>query len=54
MCVFSRKPNTFTVVLNQAPEDTEQDIVRKSVEAVDALGRMDAEIQSRLGIKLTL
>jgi len=48
------KPNTFTVVLNQAPEDTEQDIVRKSVEAVDALGRMDAEIQSRLGIKLTL
>merc|ERR1712106_484260 len=26
------KPNTFTVVLNQAPEDTEQDIVRKSVE----------------------
>ena len=48
------KPNTFTVVLNQVPEDTEQDIVKKSVEAVDALGKMDAELQSRLGVKLTL
>ena len=48
------KPNTFTVVLNQVPEDSEQDIVKKSVEAVDALGKMDAELQSRLGVKLTL
>jgi len=48
------KPNIFNVVVNQVPEDTEEDIVRKSVAAVDVLGRMDAEIQSRLGIKLTL
>jgi len=47
-------PNTFTVVLNQGPDDTEQDIVSKSVEAVDTLGKMDAELQSRLGVKLTL
>merc|ERR1712115_760623 len=48
------RPNIFNVVVNQVPEDTEQDIVKKSVAAVDLLGRMDAEIQSRLGIKLTL
>jgi len=48
------KPNTFNVVINQVPEDTEQEIVKKSVEAVDALGKMDAELQSRLGVKLTL
>jgi len=48
------KPNIFNVVVNQVPEDTEQDIVKKGVVAVDILGRMDAEIQSRLGIKLTL
>merc|ERR1719153_1269075 len=48
------KPNIFNVVVNQVPEDTEEDIVKKSVAAVDVLGRMDAEIQSRLGIKLTL
>jgi len=40
--------------LNQGPDETEQDIVTKSVEAVDNLGKMDAEIQSRLGIRLTL
>jgi len=48
------RPNIFNVVVNQVPEDTEEDIVRKGVAAVDLLGRMDAEIQSRLGIKLTL
>ena len=42
------------MVLNQGPDDTEQDIVSKSVEAVDTLGKMDAELQSRLGVKLTL
>jgi len=49
-----RGTNLFNVVLNQVPEDTEEDIVRKSVEAVDGLGRIEAEIQSRLGMKLTL
>jgi len=47
-------PNTFNVVLNQSPDDTEEVIVRKSVVAVDGIARMDAEIQSRLGVKLTL
>eukprot|EP00092_Neocalanus_flemingeri_P014114 GFUD01015223.1.p1 GENE.GFUD01015223.1~~GFUD01015223.1.p1 ORF type:complete len:513 (+),score=144.46 GFUD01015223.1:59-1597(+) len=46
--------NTFTVVLRQGPDDTEQEIVTKSVEAVDTLGKMDKELQSRLGVKLTL
>ena len=41
-------------MLNQSPDDTEEVIVRKSVVAVDGIARMDAEIQSRLGVKLTL
>merc|ERR1719410_1030688 len=45
---------TFTVILNQGPDDVEEEIVKKTVVAVDSLGRMDAELQSRLGIKLTL
>merc|ERR1711988_154440 len=45
---------TFTVTLNQGPDDVEEDIVRKTVSAVDTLGRMGAELQSRLGVKLTL
>merc|ERR1712141_359802 len=45
---------TFTVILNQGPDDEEEDIVKKTVVAVDSLGRMDAELQSRLGVKLTL
>jgi len=46
--------NMFTVIYNQSPDDTEEEIVKKSVEAVDTLGKIDAEIQSRLGVKLTL
>jgi len=45
---------TFTVTLNQGPDDDEEEIVRKTVIAVDTLGKMDAELQSRLGVKLTL
>merc|ERR1719220_105633 len=45
---------TFTVTLNQGPDDIEEEIVKKTVSAVDSLGRMDAELQSRLGVKLTL
>jgi len=45
---------TFTVILNQGPDDEEEEIVKKTVVAVDSLGRMDAELQSRLGVKLTL
>merc|ERR1719153_32625 len=46
--------NLFTVILKQSPDDTEEAIVQKSVDAVDTLGKIDAEIQSRLGVKLTL
>merc|ERR1719153_2104384 len=46
--------NMFTVIYNQSPDDTEEEIVKKSVEAVDTLGKIDAEIRSRLGVKLTL
>merc|ERR1712001_389516 len=45
---------TFTVTLNQGPDDVEEEIVQKTVVVVDSLGRMDAELQSRLGVKLTL
>jgi len=44
----------FTVVYNQSPEDSEEEIVTKTVAAVDSLARMDQELQSRLGVKLTL
>merc|ERR1719166_950106 len=39
---------TFTVTLNQGPDDEEEEIVKKTIVAVDSLGRMDAELQSRL------
>merc|ERR1712142_185677 len=45
---------SFTVTLKQSPDDVEEDIVRRTVSAVDSLGRLDAELQSRLGVKLTL
>merc|ERR1712226_493053 len=45
---------TFTVILNQGPDDVEEEIVKKTVVAVDKLGRMDAELQYRLGVKLPL
>jgi len=46
--------SAFHVVLQQFPEDTEKDIVVRGVEAVDKLAFMDQELQSRMGIKLTL
>jgi len=45
---------TFTVVSCQGPDDSEEEIVSKTVSAVDSLYRMDHELQSKLGIKLTL
>merc|ERR1711971_1421280 len=45
---------TFTVVSGQGPDDTEEEIVSKTVSAVDSLYRMDHELQSKLGVKLTL
>jgi len=46
--------NTFKVVMKQVPDDSEHDIVTKSVETVDKLWKMDLELQSRYGVKLTL
>ena len=45
---------TFTVVYNQSPDDCEEDIVTKTVAAVDNLARLDFQFQSKLGVKLTL
>ena len=46
--------NIFENKFSQSPDDTEEEIVSKTVEAVDSLYRMDHEFQSKLGVKLTL
>merc|ERR1712038_58208 len=45
---------TFSVVKNQGPDDSEEDIVSNTVTAVDNLARLDFQFQSKLGVKLTL
>merc|ERR1719244_1034972 len=45
---------TFSVVKNQSPDDSEEDIVSNTVTAVDNLARLDFQFQSKLGVKLTL
>jgi len=45
--------SVFTIVAKQSPEDSEHDIVTKSIETVDRLWKMDLELQSRFGVKLT-
>jgi len=49
-----RHANTFRTVLKEAVDESEHDIVTRSVEAVDKLWKMDMELQSRFGVKLTL
>ena len=49
-----RKIRWHYYIPGQSPEDTEEEIVTKTVAAVDSLARMDQELQSRLGVKLTL
>ena len=44
----------FTVELKHRVDQSEYDIVTKSVEMVDKLWRQDQELQSRFGVKLTL
>jgi len=44
----------FTVELKHKVDQSEYDIVTKSVEMVDKLWRQDQELQSRFGVKLTL
>ena len=43
----------FSVLHKQSPEDSEHDIVTKSIETVDKLWKMDLELQSKFGIKLS-
>lgn len=50
----SRGAATFSVVYRQSPDDTEEEIVSKTVAAVDNLARLDHSLQSKLGVKLTL
>jgi len=50
----SKGAAAFTVVYNQSPDDSEEDIVTKTVTAVDNLAKLDHEFQSKLGVKLTL
>jgi len=50
----SKGAAAFTVVYNQSPDDNEEDIVTKTVTAVDNLAKLDHEFQSKLGVKLTL
>merc|ERR1711936_1069588 len=45
---------TFNVVLKQANDFSEHDIATKSVETVDKLWKLDLELQSRFGVKLSL
>jgi len=48
------KGNQVTVVLKQNEEDTEYDIVTRSVTSVDKLWRLDQELQSRAGTRLII
>ena len=50
----SKGAAAFTVVYSQSPDDSEEDIVSKTVTAVDNLAKLDHEFQSKLGVKLTL
>merc|ERR1712013_476845 len=43
----------FSIVYKQSPDDSEHDIVTKSIETVDKLWKMDLELQSRFGVKFT-
>jgi len=43
----------FNIVVKQSPDDSEHDIVTKSIATIDKLWKMDLELQSRFGIKLT-
>jgi len=47
-----RSGTIHTVVLKQSPDDSELDIVTRSVEAVDTLWERDIQLQAKLGIKI--
>jgi len=43
----------FNIVLKQSPDDSEHDIVTNSIETVDKLWKMDLELQSKFGVKMS-
>jgi len=43
----------FSIVYKQSPDDSEHDIVTKSIETVDKLWKIDLELQSKFGVKFT-
>lgn len=47
-----RTGSLYTVTMRQSPDDSEEDIVTRSVEAVDALWIKEQELQAKLGVKL--
>merc|ERR1712117_562656 len=49
--VKGRSGNLYTVSIRQSIEDTEEEIVTRSVEALDNLYAMDKNLQTKLGIK---
>merc|ERR1719370_793017 len=50
--VKGRSGNLYTVSIRQSIEDTEEEIVQRSVEALDNLYTMDRNLQTKLGIKV--
>jgi len=50
--VKGRSGNLYTVSIRQSIEDTEEEIVKRSVESVDNLYMMDRNLQAKLGIKV--
>jgi len=47
-----RSGSIYTVSLRQSPDYDEEDIVTRSVEAVEGLWKLDMELQAKFGIKL--
>jgi len=43
----------FNIVLKQSPDDSEHDIVTNSIETIDKLWKMDLELQSKFGVKMS-
>merc|ERR1712076_209022 len=47
-----RSGTNYSAVVKQSPDDSELDIVTRSVESVEALWEQDQVLQAKLGIKL--
>merc|ERR1711990_796479 len=50
--VKGRSGNLYTVSIRQSIEDTEEEIVKRSVEGLDNLYMLDRNLQTKLGIKV--